>query len=305
MQKKNNVWGKLLIIGIFLFILIVFISVILFFSKQFEGFGSGQIGLIELKGEIASEQGFLESGVSYKQVLEELNEAEENPSIKAVLLEIDSPGGEIVATKQIVEKIRSMKKPVVSWIGEIGTSGAYYAASASDLIIADEDSITGSIGVISVSPNIEELLKKIGVKVMILKEGKYKAIGNPFEEMTQEEESLLQEMLHDAFLHFKRDVLIFRKGKLKEELFDEIADGRIMSGKKAKENGLIDLLGSREFAIKKTAEKAGIKGKPSLMELKKTRIGLFDLFSESGKAFGNGIGNGFRKSITENQIKIS
>jgi len=292
---------ELLLVFAFLLLLLgLAIVASIFFAGNTEGesyfFAGEQIAVIPLKGEIASEQGAFSSALSSQEVIDRLEAAENDSSVGAILLDIDSPGGTIVSTKQIVAKVRQIKKPIVSWIGETGASGAYYIAAASDYIIADEDSITGSIGVLSVSANIEGLLEKIGVKVKILKEGKFKSMGSPYEEMTPEEEQLIQTLLSEAFSHFKRDILSFRKEKLSAEKLEEIADGRILSGSQAKQLGLIDELGTREQAIQKTASLAGIKGKPITMDYSKKQLGLFSIFSEAGKAMANG----FLQNLSEN-----
>ncbi|MEW6295479.1 MAG: signal peptide peptidase SppA [Candidatus Diapherotrites archaeon] len=256
-------------------------------SGGFLSFGPS-IAIIPIKGEIVSGAPYLSSSLSSQEIIDSIDEAENDPSVSAILLDIDSPGGAIVPTKQIVAKLKETKKPKVSWIADICTSGAYYIASASDFIMADEDSITGSIGVISIAPDINGLMEKLGVKVKIIKEGKYKALGNPFEELSAEEEQLIQEILSDAFSHFKRDVLKFRAGKISQEKFGEVADGRILSGAQAKKAGLIDALGTRDKAILKAGELAGIKGEPSLKVYGKKQLSFSDLFSQAGFSFGSG-----------------
>ncbi|MBU1120396.1 MAG: signal peptide peptidase SppA [archaeon] len=283
----------LFVIGFLLVILIGLALLVAFLFLPFQDvstggfFGAKQIALIPVKGEILSEETGFTSFASSQKIVDALDKAENDPRVGAIFLDIDSPGGTIVATKQIVAKLRSMNKPKVAWIGESGASGAYYLAAASDFIMADEDSITGSIGVLSISPNIEGLLEKIGVKVNVLKEGNFKAMGSPFEEMTEEEEQLLQQLLSDAFSHFKRDVLELRKGKITKAEFERIADGRILSGSQAKESGLVDELGNREEAIQKAAELAGIQGKPVLKNYVE-REDVFSMFSNAGYSFGTG-----------------
>ena len=132
----------------------------------------GNVALIEIKGEILSTSTF--NATNAFDVVDAIDRADKDVTVSAILLEINSPGGSVVATRQIVEKIRETKKPVVAWISDIGTSGAYYVASACDLVIADEHSITGSIGAVSIVWNFSEMLEKLGIKVDVLKEGKYK-----------------------------------------------------------------------------------------------------------------------------------
>ncbi len=292
----------LLVVGMVLFLLIGIVFSVVFFSKDWGT--KNTVLVIPLQGTISSgSDSAYSQQLSTQEIVDSLKEADENPSVAAVLLDIESPGGSIVATKQIVAQIRETKKPVVSRIGDLGASGAYYAAAASDFVIADSDSITGSIGVISMFLNLEGLLEKIGVKAKIVKEGKFKAIGSPFQEMTPEEEKLLQVMLHDAFLNFKKDIRDFRGEKLDSGQFDEITDGRILSGSQALKAGLIDELGTREQAIQKAAGMGGISGKPTVETVSKSLPSLLDLFLSAGLSFGKGIQSSFLVSSSEPVIQ--
>ncbi|PIN98451.1 MAG: signal peptide peptidase SppA, partial [Candidatus Diapherotrites archaeon CG10_big_fil_rev_8_21_14_0_10_31_34] len=238
----------LLFIGlglIFLVFLAVFLSVV--FSSSFS---SGEIAVIPIKGTIASSSDSFSDSMSSSFISEKIREADADPFIKAIFLDIDSGGGSVVATKEIVYAVREAKKPVIAYIGEVGASGAYYIAAASDFIVADDDSLTGSIGVISTSANIEGLMEKLGIKMQVLKEGEFKDMGSPYKELTFDEEQILNEILLQASANFKQDILDFRKDRLTEKDFYSVADGRIFSGKKALELGLIDLTGSRQQAIK-------------------------------------------------------
>lgn len=294
--------GWLLIVGIGIALLIGIVALLAVFSAGWSP--KSTVLVIPLQGTISSDSDSTYSQqLSTQEIVDSLKEADEDPSVAAVLLDIESPGGSIVATKQIVAQIRETKKPVVSRIGDLGASGAYYAAAASDFVIADSDSLTGSIGVISMFLNLEGLLEKIGVKAKIVKEGKFKAIGSPFQEMTPEEEKLLQVLLHDAFLNFKKDIRDFRGEKLDSGQFDEITDGRILSGSQALKAGLIDGLGTREQAIQKAAEMGGITGKPAIESVSKSLPSLFDLFLRAGLSFGKGMQNSFSPLSSEPVIQ--
>ena len=284
--------------SIVLFAIIAVIALI-FLTALFLAFSQNSIlpyensiAVIPVKGEIVSDSGNVGTDLSAMEIVDSIDEAEKNPSVKAILLEINSPGGSVVASRQIVEKIRKTEKPVVAWVSDLGASGAYYVASASDYIIADPDSITGSIGVIAMFPNIEGLLDKIGVKVKIIKKGAYKAIGSPFQEISPEEEALIQKLLDGAFERFKADVLEFRAEKLNKARFESIADGRIISGEQARDTGLIDALGTRDDALKKAADIAGIK-EYDTTDYSKKELSLIDLLSSMGYSFGTGVKTGF------------
>jgi protease-4 len=282
------------------FVLLIFIAIILsmlFLNENFfdltSVFNPG-IAVIQIKGPISNESSMFSPFPTAQDIINQLDKAENDASISAILLEIDSPGGTIVATKEIVRKIREINKPVVSFISGIGASGAYYVAASTDFIVADPDSITGSIGVISVSPNLEGLLEKIGIKMKILKEGKFKDIGSPFKEMTPEEQEILQSILHATFNRFKKDVLEFRSNKISEKDFNKIADGRILSGEQAFQIGLIDELGGKQTAVNIAAKLAGIKGKPVLKDFSnQSTQNLFSILSKAGYAFGTGFKTAF------------
>ncbi|MCD6247743.1 MAG: signal peptide peptidase SppA [Candidatus Diapherotrites archaeon] len=258
----------------------------------------GQVAIIEINGEIVSDKTTLINTNAF-DIVDLLDRAEKDPGVAAILLEINSPGGSVVATKQIVEKIRTLKKPTVAWISDIGTSGAYYIASACDLVIADEDSITGSIGVISIVPNLSELLDKLGIRITVLKEGKYKDMGSIFSEMSDEEKTMIKSMLNQVYENFKKNVLEFRKGKIDAKKFEKIADGRLLTGKQALAYGLIDETGSREYAIKRAGELAGITN-PGVKRYAIKPESFYSLFSNAGQAFGSG----FKQALIQQHFTI-
>ena len=303
MLRENN--NRLLVLigaaGIAFVLLLAVILVLATAIPAGAGLG-GTVGIIPIKGAITLEADSFSSSMDALDIVEKIDEASEDPGVRVIFLDIDSGGGSIVATKQIVEKIRTTEKPVVAYIGEVGASGAYYAAAASDYVIADADSITGSIGVIWISLDVNKLLDDFGVKATVLKKGTYKDIGSMFREMTPEEMQLLKEMIDESFIQFKGDVYEFRKDKgLEMSRLDEIADGRIMSGRQALQLKLVDELSSREAAIKKAAELGGIKGEPEIKNYAKSEITIADIFFGAGQSFAKGfsgqVGNSGISSI--------
>jgi len=279
----------------FIFLVLLIIVVSFAFSSDF----SEQIAVIPIKGDISSSSSSFSLAMTSSQIAEKITEADKDPFIKAIFLDIDSGGGSVVATKEIVYAVRAAEKPVVAYIGEAGASGAYYVAAASDLIIADEDSLTGSIGVISSSANLEGLMEKLGIKMKILKEGEFKDIGSPYRELTLEEEQMLQDLIKQASVNFKNNILDFRTDKISVSEFNKIADGRILSGTQAEEIGLIDLTGSKDFAIKKTVELAGIKGEPLLKDFSATQTDFFSSISRMGYSFGTGFITAIKNSDSD------
>ncbi|VVC00412.1 Membrane-bound protease [uncultured archaeon] len=260
----------------------------------------GGIAIIPLKGEISNDSAGSFSGqLTANDVVSLIDEAESDSGVGAILLDIDSPGGEAIASKQIVYRIRDSKKPVYSYINSTGASGAYYVAAATNHIMADPDSITGSIGVISMVPTFEGLMEKLGVKMNVLKEGAYKDIGSPYREMTDEDREIFQGVLSQIYSNFKADVLLFRQGKISGQSLESIADGRILTGKQALDKGLIDeLVPSRKKAIQRAAELAGIKG-PHEVHYGQREFSLMDLFFSAGQSFGSGFSASLESSLQQ------
>ena len=150
-------------------------------------------------------------------------------------------------------------------MGDVAASGAYYAASACDRIYANPGTITGSIGAIWSIEDVQELVKKIGLKFEVIKSGKYKDVGSPFRTMSKEDKMLIRDMVMDVYDQFVGDVASGRR--LDKAYVMKIADGRILTGRKAKALKLVDKLGNLEYALAETARLAGIHDKPRIVEL--------------------------------------
>jgi len=254
--------------------LLTFFFILLFLIGHYSGgktsrfaFGD-KIAIVEVRGVITQSSG----------VIEELQQYLADDGVKAIILRVDSPGGGVGPSQEIYREIMriksSSKRKVVTSMGSVAASGGYYIASASDLIVANPGTITGSIGVIMQFSNFEELLKKIGVKGVVLKSGEHKDIGSPFREMTPEEKRIMQEVLDNVHQQFIQAVADGRK--LDRSKVAQIADGRILTGEQAKNLGLVDQLGNLQDTIDITAKLAGIVGKPSILYPKK-RISIWDL----------------------------
>jgi protease-4 len=192
-----------------------------------------------------------------------LEMAAEDRHIRGIILRIDTPGGEVTASDIIYNEIRLFKQktgvPVVALGMGVMASGGYYIASASDYIIAHPTAITGSIGVISIFPNIQELFDKLGIQVNIIKSGRMKDSGSSFREMTAEEEAVFQSVVDELYQKFLTVVLEGRKELLSREELKKIADGRIYTAGQAHELKLIDEIGYFDRAFEKTKQLAGIK----------------------------------------------
>jgi protease IV len=215
------------------------------------------------------------------RVVTRLDKIRKDPLIKAVVLRINTPGGSVGATQEIceeIEKIKQSGKKVVASMGDVAASGGYYVATTADKIMANPGTITGSIGVIAEMGNVEELFKKIGVKIEVIKSGKHKDIGSPVRQMTQEERKMLQDLINNAYEQFIAAVV---KGRnMPYEKVKQLADGSIYTGQQAKDNGLIDELGNLEDAVKLAGQLAGIKGEPNVIKEYNSLEKFFEMFGQ-------------------------
>ena len=225
-----------------------------------------KVGILEVKGVIANVQ----------PTIEELAKFRRDGSIKAVVVRIESPGGGVSSSQELYEEVKrtAQEKPVVVSMGSVAASGGYYIACAAQKIYANPGTITGSIGVILQFTNFEELLKKIGFRMEVVKSGRYKDVGNPGREMTPEEKAYLQKMVDNVHQQFVRDVA--RGRQMKVETVQEVADGRIFTGEQAMELGLVDELGNLKDAINAAAKMAAIEGEPRVVYPEKEKKSLFD-----------------------------
>ncbi|HPN09780.1 MAG TPA: signal peptide peptidase SppA [Syntrophales bacterium] len=216
-----------------------------------------------------------------RETIEACEEAARDDSIRAVILRIDSPGGAVAPSQEIYEAVRELrkKKKVVASIGSVGASGGYLVACGAERIVANPGSITGSISTVMHLVNAQELMHKIGVKSSVIKSGKYKDIGSPAREMTPEERALLQGVIDDMNEHFLE--IIVRERKMSGEKVKAIADGRIFSGRQAKQVGLVDELGDFNHAVQLAGKLAGMKEKPELVYTTKKKS-FWEVLFQSG-----------------------
>ncbi len=269
---------KILVFFLIIFAVIALLSLMLTFSHKVP-FGE-KVALIKVTGVI----------IDSASVIEELKEYASDASIKAIVLRVDSPGGAVAPSQEIHEEVIKAKqnKKVIVSMGTVAASGGYYISAPADKIVANAGTLTGSIGVIMELPNIEGLMKKIGVETQIVKSGKHKDIASVFRSLTPEEKQILQIVLDDVHNQFISAVSEGRKMKFED--VKNIADGRIFTGKIAKEIGLVDELGNLQDAIMLAGKLAGIKGEPKVVT-KKEEFSVFNLLK--GQLSENLIGNVF------------
>jgi protease-4 len=272
-MKKHPVLLGFMVFGVLLCLFAISVGALFYFTSRDESFwGRDKVAIIEIKGVILDPQPAIEKLIRFRK----------NEQVKAIILRIDSPGGGVGPAQEIYAEVKKTQreKKVLASVGSVAASGGYYIACAADEIMANPGSITGSIGVIVESLNIEELLKKIGLRSNVVKSGKLKDIGSPMRPMTEEERKLLQGVLDSIHEQFIQAVADGRK--LPIETVRPLADGRIFSGNQAKSLGLIDSLGNLEDAITLAAQMGGIKGEPEVIYPEKKRFSIFEiLFQET------------------------
>ncbi len=222
-------------------------------------FGPG-VGVIRIYGPIEISDGTesifgIMSGAD--AIVQQLDDMAKDDKIRAILVRINSPGGTIAATQEIFEKlidIKKQKKVLVASMGDVAASGGYYIASACDYILANHGTITGSIGVIAATPNLKGLFEKIGIKMNVIKSGRYKDILAAHRDITEEERQLIQDMIDSSYNQFLKDVALGRNMAVSDIM--PYADGRVVDGDSAVRYRLIDGIGNYEKAINKARELA-------------------------------------------------
>ncbi len=230
----------------------------------------GEIGVVEIKGEI----------ISPEKTIAALTAFRKNRKIKAIVLRVDSPGGAVGASQEIFAEVRrtNRKKPVVASLGSVAASGGFYAAIGASRVLASPGTITGSIGVIVKFANLQEVFRKIGYQPQVIKSGRLKDIGSMNRPMTREERRVLQGIIDNVHQQFVADVASARK--LEKKKVTAIADGRILSGAQAKEAGLIDGFGNFTDAVALAARLAGLRKEyPKLAYPKERRLSLLNLMA--------------------------
>jgi protease-4 len=234
----------------------VVLGILVFGDPGVPSLGGNRVALVEVEGLI----------VDADRVVRELGDHGEDPSIRAVIVRIQSPGGVVGPTQEIYDailKVRTQGKPVVASMGSVAASGGYYLAAAATRIVANPGTLTGSIGVIMQLAEIEGLLRKVGVRYEVIKAGRFKDSASFARPMTSEERAVLQVVLDD--MHDQFVTAIAEGRQLAKERVRALADGRVYSGRMAKELGLVDALGGLDEAVRIAGELGGIPGKPRLV----------------------------------------
>jgi protease IV len=272
MQNRTLIW-LLLGGGAFLLLAVMFMAVILTFSGEgrTDFAFSGQIQVVDVDGEL----------VESRSILDQLKRYEDSSSVKAILLNIDSPGGGVAVSQEIYAEIKRLRerkdKTVVAYLSSTGASGAYYIACAANKIVANPGTIVGSIGVIAEWVNYADLLEWAKLKSIVFKTGEFKDTGSGTRALTENEKKYFQGLIDDMYVQFVEAVASGRKLDLQE--VRSLADGRVFTGRDAKSRKLIDDIGNFQDAVDLTAKLVGISGKPRLIRLNRQRVTLFDVLT--------------------------
>ncbi|MBI4473792.1 MAG: signal peptide peptidase SppA [Acidobacteria bacterium] len=272
MKNRMLIW-LLLGGGAFVLMAVTFLAILVTFTED-DGaeFGfTDRIQIVDIHGEIFDS----------RAVLEELKRYEDSNSVRAILLNIDSPGGGVASSQEVYTEVKRLRekhdKTVVVYMSSTGASGAYYIACAANRIIANPGTIVGSIGVVAEWTNYGELLEWAKLKDVVFKTGEFKDTGNPTRPLTERERTYFQGLIDDMYVQFVDAVATGRNMDIQE--VRALADGRVFTGRDAKARKLIDEIGNFQDAVDLTAKLAGISGKPRLIRTSRQRVTLLDVLT--------------------------
>ncbi len=259
---------------------------------------SSCVGVLRVDGTLTTGDSF--GGTSTRSLAEAIAEWDSSSS-KALLVEVNSPGGSAVGSAEVFEALRETKKPTVAYMGEVAASGGYYVAAGTSYIVANPSTITGSIGAVTDLLNYEQLLEKIGIQQDAVKSGELKDMGAGYRNLTAEEKALLQELVDDSAASFRKDVEAARGAKL-TAYYNQTRDARILTARRALGAGLVDQIGTRKEALKKAAQLGGLDPE-GVQEcpIQTRQAGLQDFFQGAGSAFAKGMA----ATLSAQQMKVS
>lgn len=240
-----------------------------------EGWALGnRVAVVEVDGLIADDE----------ELLEDIRRFRRDPSVKALVVAINSPGGAVAPSQSIFQELKDLRAdegvPVIATIGSVGASGGYLVALAADSIFALPGSITGSIGVILEFPEVSDLMEKVGVRMQVVKSSEHKDIGSPFRPITPEDREILEDLVLDVYEQFVEVVAAERD--LSTEEVRRLADGRVLSGRQALAGGLVDRLGNVSEAIATAGRMAGLGDEPRVVRPPEDRFTLWDVLLGRG-----------------------
>ncbi len=304
-KKLFAVAGFLFSSIITLFMLLVFGSFFVAIFSSVDALQSGNIEVIPIHGiiTVAGDASLLgQKTTSSEKVVKELKSADKNDNIKGIILEINSPGGGAVASYEIVQAVKKVRKPVVAVIRETGASGGFWVATAAEKIFVSPLSVTGSIGVLASHLEYAGLLKRYNMTYRRLVAGKYKDAGSPYREMLPQEEAMFQKLLNK--LHEEFIVSVADNRRLSVQAVRDVADGFVLLGGEAKDKKLVDDFGGRDDAVRYLENKLNITAE--VFEYK-DRGNLKDLLTGKVETLGLFIGQGIGSALLsrEETVKIT
>ncbi|MFH2106437.1 MAG: signal peptide peptidase SppA [Candidatus Micrarchaeota archaeon] len=258
-NRNNTIYGTVLMLALGF---IVLIGLMFVFSDGFHLGKKGCVAIVNINREITVESTpqslFVESVPGSEDIANAIYGLNDRNDVAAVVFVINSPGGSVVGSREIYNSVLNLSKPKVGYFREVAASGAYYIATPLQYIVSDPAALTGNIGAVTTFADLSSLFEKIGMNVTSITSGEMKDIGSPSRPMTDDERSLMQQVAMEAFEDFKAVILKNRGSKLNMAKFDVILDGRVVTGKMAKDIGLVDQIGTKQDAINKAKELAGL-----------------------------------------------
>jgi protease-4 len=270
MAKNRDKFIVLVIIGVALVFFVISGILALVMTRTISDLPlasiGGRIALIEVTGVIE------ESAT----VIRQLKDYEDDSSVKALVLRIDSPGGQVAPSQEIYEQLLRFKKkgkPIIVSMGSVAASGGYYIACVADTIISNPGTLTGSIGVIFSFPILQNLMDKVGIKMEVVKSGELKDVGSPSREMTPKEREMLQSVIDDTYDQFVG--VVAKERHLDKNYIKSIADGSIFTGRQAVEKGLVDRLGTLEDAVSIAGKMADLGDNPRIIKERRIKRNIF------------------------------
>lgn len=242
------------------------------------GEGTQKVVVIHVSGEIHTGEGAFGQSAGSRDIVGQLRQAEEDPDVAAIVMRLETPGGGVVASDEVYRATRRVgeSKPVVASMGDIAASGGYYVAAATQRIIANPATLTASIGVIMILPNLEGTAEKLGIRPVVLTAGEHKDEGSMFRDMNPEERAHFQRLLDEAHTRFIEAVAEGRGVEPGE--IRPVATGRAYSGLQARDLGLVDDFGDLEDAYRVALELAQLDEEEASLVEYRARPGLGDLF---------------------------
>ena len=267
------------------FILLSILILIIILSVPFNSNSSylTKVGIIEINGTI----------MDSKKIVDDLNDFNNDDYIKAIIIRLDTPGGAVAPSQEIYNKVKNIavenKKPIIASMGSVAASGGYYIAIGADKIIANPGTITGSIGVIINFPIAKDIVEKVGFKFNTIKSGKMKDAGSPYREPTDEENIFFQDIVDDLYLQFVTEVSNQRN--ISMDNLRNISDGRIFTGNKAYELGLIDSIGTFEDALNISKNLANISTEIDIVYPKDEKGKFIKMIFDESRLRLNAMGN--------------